>query len=101
MNKSINKSFILLTAFLLPIASSALSFCMEPSVSFLMTPYKPEAPYCVNLYTNTHTCDDWEINNYYDELDNYRFEVNQFIEALNNYVDEASEYARCRANEIE
>ena len=55
----------------------------------------------MNLYTNTHTCDDWEINNYYDELDNYRFEVNQFIEALNNYVDEASEYARCRANEIE
>ena len=82
-------------------ASSALSFCMEPSVSFLITPYKPEAPYCVNLYTNTHTCDDWEIDNYYDELDNYRFEVNQFIEALNNYVDEASEYARCRVNEIE
>ena len=100
MNKSNNKPLILLTAFFASIASSALSFCMEPSVSFLMTPYKPEAPYCVNLYTNTHTCDEWEIDNYYSELDNYRFEVNQFIEALNNYVEEAAEYARCRANEL-
>lgn len=76
------------------------AWCTEPS-AFITSPTKPDLPYCVNTFNNTHTCSDWEINGYYDDLENYNDEVEDFIDELNNYVDEAVEYAQCRMNELE
>jgi hypothetical protein len=64
-------------------------------------PTKPSVPWCVNEWDNTHTCSDWEIQQYYDDLENYRAEVDQFITALNQYVSEASDYAQCLFKELE
>ena len=82
-------------------SSFALAFCVEPTGGFIETPVKPSVPWCVNEWDNTHTCDDWVISNYYDELSNYQAEVEYFITRLNSYVDEAVEYAQCRAAELE
>jgi hypothetical protein len=90
----------ILTALLLTVATQAGAFCIEPTI-FMSTPMKPSLPWCVNEWDNTHTCDDWEIQAYYAELDNYRSEPQQFINALNLYVDEAVYYAQCRSNELE
>ena len=75
-------------------------WCIEPTV-YLSTPVKPNVPWCVNEWYNTHTCDEWEIKSYYSELDAYRDEAQYFINSLNLYVDEAVDYAQCRANELE
>ena len=40
-----------------------LSFCYEPSPPW-SKPSKPMVPWCVDEWTNTHTCSDWEIDSY-------------------------------------
>ena len=82
-------------------AGQLLAWCSEPSVSYLYTPTKPSVPWCVNEFTNTHTCSDWEIDSYYDDIETYNNNVEDFIRQLNNYVEEATEYARCRVRELE
>lgn len=81
--------------------SQLLAWCSEPSVSYLYTPTKPSIPWCVNEFTNTHTCSEWEIDGYYDDIETYNNDVEEFIRQLNNYVDEATEYACCRVRELE
>ena len=66
--------------------------CIEPTV-YLSRPAKPSVPWCVNEWENTHTCDEWEIQSYYDDLDVYRIEAQYFINSLNLYVDEAIDHA--------
>ena len=78
-----------------------MAWCSEPSVSYLYTPTKPSVPWCVNEWNNTHTCDEWEIDSYYSDIEAYNNDVEDFIYQLNNYVDEAVEYARCRMGELE
>ena len=90
----------LLIALMMTLATQAGAYCSEPSI-YLSTPTKPSVPWCVNTWDNTHTCDEWVIQQYYSELDNYRNEVDAFINALNNYVEEAVSYAECRASQIE
>ena len=82
-------------------AGKLMAFCIEPSVSFLDTPIKPSVPYCVNEWDNTHTCDEWELSNYYNDIESYNIEVEDFIDQLNNYIDEAVDYAKCRMGELE
>ena len=78
-----------------------MAWCSEPSVSYLYTPTKPSVPWCVNEWNNTHTCDEWEIDSYYSDIEAYNNDVEGFIYQLNNYVDEAVEYARSRMEELE
>ncbi len=78
-----------------------MAWCSEPSLSYLYTPTKPSVPWCVNEWNNTHTCDEWEIDSYYSDIEAYNNDVEDFIYQLNNYVDEAVEYARCRMGELE
>ena len=82
-------------------STKARAWCSEPSAFFITTPIKPSVPWCVNEWNNTHTCDEWEIQSYYNELENYRREVDIFINDLNNFVDEAVDYAKCRALELD
>ena len=67
----------------------------------MRTPIKPSTPWCVNEWNNTHTCDDWEIEQYYFDLENYQHEADRFVRKLNKYVEDAVEYAECRARELE
>ena len=82
-------------------AGKLMAFCIEPSVSFLDTPIKPSVPYCVNEWNNTHTCDEWELSNYYSDIESYNIEVEDFINQLNNNIDESVDYAKCRIGELE
>ena len=63
--------------------------------------------FCVNEFTNTHTCDDWEISNYNNEIENYRRDLEDYQRELQDYVDQANRfandayrYAECEINSI-
>ena len=56
-----NRKF--LTIFLMVVPMNLYAYCSEPSAPY-SKPSKPSVPYCVNEYSNTHTCDDWEIQSY-------------------------------------
>ncbi len=94
------KNRIVILILLMMIGTQAGAYCSEPSF-YLSTPYTPSVPHCVNEWDNTHTCDEWEIESYYNDLESYSYEVGEFISALNSYVSEASEFAQCKANELE
>ena len=76
-----------------------LSFCYEPSPPW-SKPSKPIVPWCVNEWTNTHTCSDWEIDNYNYEVQNYNYEVQNYIYELQNYLYEAEDYVNCEINSL-
>ena len=95
-----NFQFLFIICFvLIPIQLHA--FCSEPSTYLISTPSKPTVPWCVNEFNNTHTCSEWEIDSYYNDLESYRDDSQEFIEDLNRYVDEAVEYAQCRVGELD
>ena len=76
-----------------------LSFCYEPSSPW-SKPSKPMVPWCVDEWTNTHTCSDWEIDNYNYEVQNYNYEVQNYIYELQNYLYEAEDYVNCEINSL-
>ena len=76
------------------------AYCMEPSTPY-GKPYKPNTPYCINEFTKTHTCDEWEFNNYLNEMENYKYEVESYVRKLNDYLDEAREYVECEFRALE
>lgn len=78
----------------------AYGFCSDPSPPY-RKPQKPSPPFCINEWTNTHTCEDWTIDLYYQELDAYQAEVNRYMRDLQTYVEEAVEYAECEIKELE
>ncbi|MBT3509306.1 MAG: hypothetical protein HN472_07155 [Nitrospina sp.] len=86
---------IMVSLFVLP--ANALAYCSAPTPpdppSSYQRPTKPSAPYCVNTYSNTHTCDQWEIDSYNNALRTYKYEVDDYIRKLKNYVSEASQFA--------
>ena len=94
-------TFLISLIVLLTTVDQLLAFCIEPSISFLDTPMKPSAPFCVNEWNNTHNCDEWELNNYYNDIESYNSEVEDFINELNRYIDESVDYAKCRMEELE
>ena len=57
-------------------------------------------PWCVNEWDNTHTCSDWEIDNYNYDIRNYNYEVDSYINELQNYLYEAEDYVRCEINNL-
>ena len=75
-------------------------YCAEPSPP-RYSPSKPIVPFCVNEYNNTHTCDDWQINSYYSDLDRYQFEVQNYVRKLQEYVDDAVEFANCKIKNLD
>ena len=75
------------------------SFCYEPSPPWLK-PSKPIVPWCVDEWTNTHTCSDLEIDNYNYSVQNYNYEVQNYIYELQNYLYEAEDYVNCEINSL-
>ena len=76
-----------------------LCFCFEPSPPW-SNPSKPMVPWCVDEWTNTHTCSDWEIDNYNYEVQNYNYDVQNYIYELQNYLYEAEDYVNCEINSL-
>ena len=94
------------------LTSKAFSWCSEPMApsvpSSWSKPTKPSVPYCVNEWSNTHTCDDWTINSYNRDVENYRYEVESYQRELQYYVDEAQrflndayDYANCEIRNLD
>jgi hypothetical protein len=79
---------------------SAFAYCMEPTAPY-RKPTKPTVPFCVNEFTNTHTCDDWQIDTYNSEIDTFNFEYPRYVKALNLYLDEAVAYAQCELDSLD
>ena len=90
----------------------AFGFCYAPTAPSNWDrptkPTKPFVPYCVNEWNNTHTCDDWTINSYNSDVDNYNsqlrsysYDVDEYIRKLQYYVNEASEYANCEIRNLD
>ena len=88
---------LLLTLF---IPFKGWAFCSAPSVPFGGPPTKPTTPYCVNTFSNTHTCSDWEINSYNNDLRNYQNEVEYFVNDLNSYLNQAQDYVNCEIRNL-
>lgn len=139
MNKQSKRSGIHLTAIvaLSPfMAHDAQAFCSEPSFwgnepsFYASTPSapssytRPSVPLCLSeySYTGRHTCDEWELQNYFDEVEDYIGELNDYIdeaasfaedvrqfaeEAIEfhdqarNYFEEAVDFSKCAAEEVQ
>lgn len=106
------KTIKLAILFLFISPNMAFAFCFEPSApsapSIFWKPQKPNTPYCVNTFTNTHTCSDWEIDSYNREVERYNSEIEDYVFKLQQYVNEAIEfanaadaYARCEINNLD
>lgn len=90
----------LISMFFLFSCSNAYGFCSEPSPPY-PKPNKPAVSFCVDEWNNTHTCDDWQIAFYNNELRNYRDEVEQYVQELQSYVSDASDYAQCEIQNLD
>ena len=87
-----------LTIFLI-LPHITFGFCYEPSPPW-SKPSKPIVPWCVNEWTNTHTCSEWEINSYNNEIQNYNYDVQNYVYDLQNYLYEAEDYVNCEINSL-
>ena len=85
---------------MLLIPSVAGAFCSAPSAPFGGAPSKPSAPYCVNEWNNTHTCDAWEIDSYNNALENYKRELEDFVSDLKDYLRGAQDYVNCEIRNL-
>jgi hypothetical protein len=105
------RGFMVLLA-LCAMSATSWAYCSTPSPpdtpGSYHRPTKPSVPYCVNTFNNTHTCDDWEIENYKAELRRYRSEIYDYVRKQKNYVSEAESYysevvsyAQCEVRSLE
>jgi|GEM_PF-1433978 len=93
---------IFLCVFAMTILASfdANAYCSEPS--FFQNPpingasySKPSAPYCMSnyKYSGTHTCEDYQINAYVNEIDAYVESLRRFAQEANRFAEEAITFA--------
>lgn len=91
-------------------ATNALAYCSAPNMyeAAPNEPYasRPSAPFCLMNYSfdRTHTCSEWELRNYIDEVNSYIESMNQYAqEAVNfanaaiEFANQAQDYAACEA----
>ena len=106
------KNFLIILVLFFTVTTNANSFCYEPSAPSTWSkptkPVKPFVPFCVNEFSNTHTCDEWTINsynsdvNYYNsQLQSYNYELEDYVRKLQNYVNDAQEYANCEIRNLD
>ena len=106
------KNFLVVLIIFLIIPAKVFAWCSEPMApstpSSWSKPTKPSVPFCVNEWNNTHTCDDWTITSYNNDLQNYSYDVENYQRELQYYVDEvqrfvndAYEYANCEIRNLD
>lgn len=95
----VSPTIILLTSFL---ATPATAFCFDPSFSSdppepptIFYRSKPSVPYCLSSYsyTHKHTCSQWELDSYFDDVDRYVREMRSYYDDAVAFANEATEYA--------
>ena len=99
-----------LSAALVP---NAFGFCRAPS--FYETPPdpprygNPSVPFCLieYSYSGRHTCDDWELESYFSEVEEYTNLLARFLRDVENYqnevdsfVSDSVRFAKCEADEV-
>ena len=105
-----NILLVLFVGLIIPI--KVFAWCSEPMApsapSNWSKPTKPSVPFCVNEWNNTHTCDDWTITSYNNDLQNYRYDLENYQRELQYYVEEAQrfvndayEYANCEIRNLD
>ena len=106
------KNFLMILVLFFTVTTNANSFCYEPSAlstwSKPTKPVKPFVPFCINEFSNTHTCDEWTINSYNSDvsyynsqLQSYNYELEDYVRKLQNYVNDAQEYANCEIRNLD
>ena len=93
------KLFIYLFVFFL-IPNIGYCWCTAPSPPYYK-PTKPSVPWCIDEWSNTHTCSNWEIDSYNDSIRNYNYEVESYISDLQYYVNAAHDYASCEISNLD
>lgn len=92
-----------------PLSTGAFAYCSEPSAPTFYgnKPDEPFTPYCIDTFSKTHNCSEWEIDSYNrdveaynDALRSYQREVESYIDELSSYVDEAVTYAKCEISNL-
>ena len=86
----------------MPMTAQAF-YCSEPNAPAAPSSWnKPDVPFCLSgyEYSGEHTCSQWQINSYIDEVNNYISDLNAFARDAANFASDAHEYAKCSANEI-
>lgn len=92
--------------------SSAHAFCTPPSTSYSYTkptkPSEPTKPFCINGLMGTHSCDDFTISRYNNEVDSYNEKIrtyNQqretYILEIESYLMRAKNYATCELDSLD
>lgn len=106
------KRLLMIPAILLLLPTFVSAYCYSPLApqppGSYTRPDKPSVPYCVNTYSNTHTCSEWEIDSYNSALEQYKYDVEEYIRKLKNYINEANNfvneavhYAKCEIRNLE
>lgn len=94
-------------------AQHAQPYCAKPSASLFFDfpeppTVRPTAPYCLLdfKYSGTHSCDEWEIDAYLNELETYRLrlvrylnDVQEFVNTTDEMADQARRFADCSMKE--
>jgi hypothetical protein len=98
----------------LSLISSAFGYCSEPSFSSSSPDApgsyeKPDVPYCLSSYKfgGKHTCEEYEIDAYYNEVEDYVRKLKEYVEEANTiasraraFASDALDYAKCEAEEV-
>ncbi len=94
---------LVLTALIaiLPVPASAM--CFEPHflgraptapVNFYMS--KPSVPFCLSSYSYTkeHTCSQWELDSYFDDVEDYAAALQRYYEQVVAFANDTARYAK-------
>ena len=95
-------------------SASAHAFCFQPTMyetepSPPLSFSKPSVPFCFSGYefSGTHTCESWELQNYFDELEAYVDELRDyserawaFADAASIFASEVTDYANCEIEAV-
>lgn len=66
-------------------------------------------PFCLNSYSYSreHTCDEWELDSYFSDVEDYvsslqayLVEFNEYTRKVSRLAAEAETYAVCEAEEV-
>lgn len=104
---------IMVLAFL---PAPAFGYCYEPSAPYGLNPpdapgsySRPSVPFCLSnySYSNEHTCDQWELDAYFSDIEDYATSLQTYLVDFDDYARkvanlalEAEAYALCEAEEV-
>lgn len=106
---------IIAAALVLSVTStSAMAYCSSPNMwdsapSPPSSISRPDVPYCLSsyAYSGKHTCDQWELDSYFEEvkdyieeLEEYHRDAVEFANAAIDFSNQALAYAQCESKEV-